>query len=263
MSEDSKPGPKPKRLYVRVVRFGAADPEDRPAPRLVRAFLAELERVGRLVAHGALTEPPGDLVVLRAADIAEARRVLRTDPYRELPGATTDLLAWNPTVVGTGVNLEPPPARGSGRLTLLQRVGVVVRDQQRSLPWYTEVLGLTIRDRDPETGYVELALGRGTAALSLIEPRAEWGEPYFSEAVQRIGTKTGIAFETDSVPALELRLRHARSRVTQPPEQQPWGGVSIRFADPDGNEFLAFQRSPLDPAGSEPSAPGPRPRKGH
>lgn len=226
-------------------------------------MIEELERVGRLVAHGELTEPAGDLLILRAEDLAEADRVLRADPFRAVPGIVYETLAWNPEAFGSGVNLDPAPARGSGRLTLLQRVAVAVHDQEKAVAFYRDVLGLVVRTRDPDSGYVELALGKGTAGLSLVAPRPEWGEPYYSESRARIGARTGIAFETDSVPALELRLRHAGARVTEPPRPQPWGGVALRFSDPDGNEFLAFQR--LDPpAPATPAAPPParRSRKG-
>ncbi len=242
MASPGRPGPKPKRLYLREVVLAGPDAAERPPARAVRAFITELERVGRLVAHGPLTAPAGDLLVLRAGDLAEAGRVLRTDPYRDLAGSRYALMAWNPETMGTGVNLEPPPARGSGRITQLQRVAVVVRDQEAALSWYRDVLGFAVRRHDPETGYVELALGQGTAAVSLVAPRPAWGEPYFSEALGRVGIRTGIAFETDSVPALELRLRHAGAVVTQAPRSEPWGGVTLRFTDPDGNEFLAFQK---------------------
>jgi catechol 2,3-dioxygenase-like lactoylglutathione lyase family enzyme len=238
---ERRPGPKPKRLYIRVARFGTLDRDELPEPRAVRSFVANLDRVGRLVGHGALTDPKGDALVLRAVDLAEARRILRLDPFRSVEGVGYELLEWDAGDLGAGVNLEPPPARGAGRLTVLQRVTVVVRDQARSLPWYEGVLGLTPRVQDPATGYVELALGRGTAAISLVEPRPEWGEPYYSATVPRIGSATGIVFQTDSVLALEQRLLRAGSTVTQSPERQPWGGVTLRFTDPDGNEFLAFQ----------------------
>jgi catechol 2,3-dioxygenase-like lactoylglutathione lyase family enzyme len=222
---------------------------------VVAAFVENLERVGRLVAHGRLSEPVGDLLILRAVDASEASRVLRSDPYRSLEGAAYQLLPWSPEKLGSGVNLEPPPALGSGRLTMLRRVSVFVRDQAAAVAWYKDILGLTVREADPETGYIEISLGGGTAALSLVAPRPEWGEPFHTEASNRIGTPTGIAFETDSVPALELRLRHAGAVVTQPPLPQPWGGTTLRFTDPDGNEFLAFDRRPR---GSEAgrSAPG-------
>jgi len=244
MPDPSRPGPKPKRLYVRTVRIGDVETSELPAAAEVRRLEGELERVGRLVARGKLTTPSGDLLIFRAVSLDEAHRVLRSDPFRGLAGTTYEVLEWDPVTFGSGANLEPAPARGSGRLTALLRVGVAVRDLVSSLQWYHEVLGFPIRDLDEATGYVELSLGRGASALSLVAPRREWGEPYYSETVARIGTSTGIVFRTDSAAALELRLRSAGARITDPPRHQPWGGVTLRFLDPDGNEFLAFQTTP-------------------
>lgn len=267
MDEVGRPGPKPKRLYLRLVRLADPDLAELPGRREVRQWVEGLERVGRLVAHGPLTDPPGDLLIFRAVDGAEAARILRADPFRGLPATPYEVVAWNPTDAGAGVNIEPAPGRGSGRLTALQRVTVVVRDQDTSLAWYRDVLGLEVREFDAGSGYVELSLGRGAAALSLVAPRPEWGEPYFSETVARVGVRTGIAFQTDSVAALELRLKHARARVTQGAQPEPWGGVTLRFADPDGNEFLAFQSTnpvkaaPHPPSKSQaPARRGPSPK---
>ncbi len=226
---------------MRLVEAGGSRPDGGPAPAVLRGFLAKLDRVERLVAHGALTEPAGDLLVFRAAEYSEARRVLRGDPWVEFPQGRYELWEWDPGTLGAGVNLEIPPSRGSGRLTMLQRVAVVVSDQDRSIRFYHDGLGLQVRARDPDTGYVELSLGKGTAALSLVVPRPEWGEPHYTEARARIGTRTGIAFQTDSASALALRLKHLGARVTQPPRAEPWGGRTLRFMDPDGNEFLAFE----------------------
>ena len=217
------------------------DPDAVPTPRSVRAFLASLDRVGRLVAHGELTEPAGDLLIFRAREYNEAERVLRSDPWVKVEGAKFELFEWNPRSLGAGVNLELPPARGAGRLTLLQRVAVAVTDRDRAIRFYRDGLGLEVRTRDEETGYIELSLGKGTAALSLVVPRKEWGEPHYSGARERVGTRTGIVFQTDSVSALELRLHHLGASVTQPPSKEPWGGRPLRFTDPDGNEFLAFE----------------------
>lgn len=237
----SRPGPKPKRLYVRWVRQSVPDPDEQPTRRELEAYWANLDRVGRLVAVGETTEPVGELLLLRAIDLDEATRVLRVDPWRGRPGALYELLEWNPRTVGAGVNLETAPERGSGRLTALDRVTVVVRDQVRALAWYETTLGLAVRSQDPATNFVELSLGRGASALSLVEPRPDWGEPYYTETLARVGGATGIAFQTDSVSALEARLRRGGARITAGPERQPWGGTTLRFADPDGNEFLAFQ----------------------
>jgi catechol 2,3-dioxygenase-like lactoylglutathione lyase family enzyme len=241
MADSRRPGPKPKRLYARLVRWGDPDRDDLPSGRAQRQLAAGLDSAGRLVGSGRLTDPPGDLLLLRARDREEAVRVLRTDPFRNLENSIYEILVWNPDSLGTGVNLEPPPARGSGRLMQLQRVAVVVRDRASSLAWYRGVLGLEVRAEDEETGFVELSLGKGVVALSLIVPRPEWGEPFYTEALGRMGTRTGIVFETDSVNALALRLEHAGVRLPEPPRSEPWGGRTIRFADPDGNEFLAFE----------------------
>ncbi|MGI0071904.1 MAG: VOC family protein [Thermoplasmata archaeon] len=242
MTVASRPGRKPKRLYIRLARFGDDVLREAGGPRALHAFVAEFDRVGRLVGHGPLTNPTGDILVFRAIDRAEADRVLRTDPFRTAPGTSYEVLEWNPLLAGTGVSLEPPPARGSGRLTFLKRVPVIVRDQARAIQWYRDVLGLTVVAQDRETHYVELALGPGAAALSLIAPRPEWGEPYYSETAARLGTPTGIVFQTDSVEALEMRLRHAGARITRGVELQPWGERTLLFCDPDGNEFSAFDR---------------------
>lgn len=233
-------GRKPHRLFLRV-GLAPADGAEPPRPRDVSSFLDGLDRVDRLVAHGSLTNPPGDLLIFRAVDLAEAKRAIRRDPFAGERSGQYSIWEWDPRRFGTGVNIEPPPARGSGRMTVLYRISVVVRDQAKAVAWYRDVLGFKVRAHDPATGYVELALGPGTAALSLVEPRPQWGEPHYSLAQGRIGSATGIAFMTDSVRALELRLRNAGARITRPPTKEPWGESVLGFADPDGNEFLAIE----------------------
>lgn len=259
MEAEPRPGPKPKRLYLRSVRFEPGARESLPPPRRLRDFLANLERVGRLIAHGALDDPKGDLLVFRATDRSEAQRILRADPLRDLPDTSYELAAWNPTATGSGVNLDPPPARGAGRLTALDRISVIVRDQAAAEAWYRDVLGLRPRVRDPETGFLEMSLGQGGPALSLVAPRPSWGEPFYSETLSRAGVATGIAFRTDSVTALELRLRHGGARITQAARSEPWGEMTVRFTDPDGNEFLAHQSKPTgrDPEDGPESEPFP------
>lgn len=241
MSSESRPGPKPKRLYVRLVR-GVGPELSPPRPGSVRRFVDHLESVGRLVAHGRLSSPTGDLLILRATSRGEAERALRGDPWLGVAHASYDIVDWSPRERGSGVNLDPPPSRGSGRLLSLQRIGIVVADPARAVAWYRDVLGLSVRESDAATGYVELSLAPGTTGMSLVAPRALWGEPEYSTTRSRMGGPTGVAFETDSVEALALRLRNARAEVSEAPRDDPWGGRSLRFRDLDGNEFLAFER---------------------
>lgn len=237
----TRPGPKPRRLYLRLAMPMDRGSRERPPAAEMRRFLQNLDRVGRFVAHGPLSDPPGDALLLRSVGLDQATRTLRPDPWRTLAEVSYRVIEWDPAELGTGITLEPAPARGSGRLTALHRVGVAVTDAPRAREWYERVLGLSARAADRETGYFELALGRGAPALFLIAPRPEWGEPHFTESRSRIGRPTGIVFQTDSVPALALRLAHAGARLTAGPTLEPWGARTLRFLDPDGNEFLAFE----------------------
>jgi len=155
----TRPGPKPKRLYLRLVRFSGEPPPIEGTRTPLRTLVNEFDRVGRLVAHGPLTDPPGDFVVFRATDREEALRLLRADPFREMTGENYLVLEWKVEEQGAGVSIEPPPARGSGRMTQVQRVAVIVRDQEAAIQWYRDVLGLEVLRNDPDTGYVEVSLG--------------------------------------------------------------------------------------------------------
>ena len=234
-------GVRPKRLYVRVAIYRDL-PEEKPPGRRAREMRAEaLDAAGRLVAGGELTNPKGDLLIFRAESRSKAEYLLHADPLRKESGVEYRVLDWRPDHVGSGVNIEPPPPRGSGRITQLQSVAVVVRDRAKAIEWYEDVLGFLMLEEDPESGFVQLSLGKGSTALSLVVPRREWGEPLYSETLRRVGGSTGILLRTDNVQALELRLKHAKARVTRTASREPWGWYVLQFKDPDGNEFLAFE----------------------
>lgn len=129
----------------------------------------------------------------------------------------------------------------------LHAVNVYVRDQERSLEFYTRQLGFEVAlDKRMQSGYRLLAVAPpdGTAVLRLIAPAPD------SQAFQLIGRPTHVSFLTEDVLAKfrEWSKRGVHFRYTprlrrikyeeQPAEQGPvWGGVSTRFEDPDGNSF--------------------------
>jgi len=230
-----------KHLYARLVIY--RDPTDEePLGRSTRKKRAEeMDAAGRLVAGGGFINPKGDLLIFRADTLRKAENLLRADPLRKLSGVEYHVLEWRLDAVGSGVNIEPPPSRGTGRITQLQSVAVVVRDRAKAIEWYRDVLGFRVLEEDPETGFVQLSLGRGSTALSLVVPRREWGEPLYSETLRRTGGSTGILFRTDNVRALQLRLRRAKARVARTVSHEPCGWNVLQFRDPDGNEFLAFE----------------------
>jgi catechol 2,3-dioxygenase-like lactoylglutathione lyase family enzyme len=234
-------GPRPKHLYVRVAVYRDLSAEESLGRRTRKKRAEALDAAGRLVASGGLTNPKGDLLIFRADTRSKAEYLLHTDPLRKASGVEYLVLDWRVDAVGSGVNIEPPPSRGSGRITQLQSVAVVVRDQAKAIEWYRDVLGFMVLEEDPETEFVQLSLGKGSTAISLVVPRREWGEPLYSETLRRAGGSTGILFRTDNVRALQLRLQHAKARVTRTASHEPWGWDVLQFRDPDGNEFLAFE----------------------
>jgi serine phosphatase RsbU (regulator of sigma subunit)/catechol 2,3-dioxygenase-like lactoylglutathione lyase family enzyme len=141
----------------------------------------------------------------------------------------------------------------------LQSVMVFVRDLDRSIDFYINLLGFQlVFDGRLQVGrpFVTVAPPDGTANLTLVAP-----EPS-SEQFQLIGRRTQITFITEdllakfrdwsrrgvsflSTPRLR-RLKHpvhvraADGQDSSAAAAEPapiWGGVFARFKDPDGNSF--------------------------
>ncbi len=138
----------------------------------------------------------------------------------------------------------------------LQSVTVFVRDLDRSVDFYVNLLGFQlVFDARVETGrpFVTVAPPDGTANLTLVAPAPT------SEQFKLIGHNTHVAFITEDLLAkfrdwsrrgvsfqVAPRLRrlkhgaqvHARDSSSPQTEHAPiWGGAFARFKDPDGNSF--------------------------
>lgn len=93
-----------------------------------------------------------------------------------------------------------------------------VADVERSLPFYSEVLGLT-----PHWRWQDTAAGLYTESLELYLAKADTPRP------SRVAV-----FVDDSDAALE-RYRAAGADVVQGIETKPWGLRGFTLRDPDGN----------------------------
>jgi len=117
----------------------------------------------------------------------------------------------------------------------LGTVTVFVRDQERSLRFYLDLLGfdLALDERSP-SGDRRLAVAPpdGTAILALVSPRPG------SEEHSLIGRPTQIAFLTENVLGKYEEWHKRGVAFPHPPQTQSWGGVSATFVDVDGNSFL-------------------------
>ena len=135
-------------------------------------------------------------------------------------------------------------------LKQLTHVSVWVHDQDEALAFYTEKLGMELREdvTVPELGNFRwLSVGvpgdEGTSITLMEVP----GPPVFDaetkkqiEAVVAKGAALGLFFRTDDVHGTYEELRARGVEFQQEPTQQPYG-VDAGFRDPSGNQMRVMQ----------------------
>lgn len=112
-------------------------------------------------------------------------------------------------------------------------VNVGVRDFQKALSFYRDVLNLPVRFADESFHYASFDTGAVPFAI------AAGGED--KGPAER---HTGIGFCVADVDAAHRELAAKGVRFTMPPSKQPWGGYMAMFADPDGNIFYLDTAQP-------------------
>jgi catechol 2,3-dioxygenase-like lactoylglutathione lyase family enzyme len=137
-------------------------------------------------------------------------------------------------------------------LKQLTTVGVWVHDQDEALAFYTDRLGMEIREdvTVPEMGNFRwLSVGvPGQEDVSIVL-LAIPGPPVFDEEtasqireVVAKGAGSGLFFATDDVQETYEDLRSRGVEFSQEPTQQPYG-IDAGFRDPSGNQMRVAQRS--------------------
>jgi predicted enzyme related to lactoylglutathione lyase len=106
---------------------------------------------------------------------------------------------------------------------------IPVRDQEKSLKFYTEKLGFQIM--------TDQAFGK-QRWIELAIPGADTGVVLFTMQghEDRIGTFQPISFWTDNVQKTYEQLKAKGVEFVQPPKTESWGTSSM-FKDIDGNQF--------------------------
>jgi catechol 2,3-dioxygenase-like lactoylglutathione lyase family enzyme len=139
----------------------------------------------------------------------------------------------------------------------LSHAFLYVTDQDEALDWYTNKLGLEVRNdvTMEEVGMRWLTVGspeQPDVEITLLIP----GPPPLSEdvagEVEKLlaqGALNGLIFQTDDCRATYEELNARGVEFTQPPDERFYG-VDAGFRDPFGNQFRLVQ-----PAAS-PSAAG-------
>lgn len=117
-------------------------------------------------------------------------------------------------------------------LTRIHSVSVLVSDQDAALAWYTNVLGWKVgidQPMGPDARFLTVVPPAGGTELVL-------GTAAFLDEAEGVGE--GISLIADDVDKTYEELVAKGVSFTQTPEDMPWGGRGMTFADPDGNTFF-------------------------
>ena len=134
-------------------------------------------------------------------------------------------------------------------LKQLTNVQVWVHDQDEALAFYTEKLGMELRDdvTVPEMGnfrWLTVGVPGQDVAITLM---AVPGPPVFDDdtrekitSLMAKGASGGLFFSTDDCRATYEQLKGRGVEFSQEPTEQPYG-IDASFRDPSGNQMRVAQ----------------------
>lgn len=134
------------------------------------------------------------------------------------------------------MNANPStPAGGAAAETLhgALSVSLTVKEIQKSLAWYRDVLGFTVvrtREHEGQLRAVTLSAGEVRLAINQDDGKKGW------ERVKGEGFSFNITTTQD--PDVLARGITARGgKLETEPADMPWGARAFRLRDPDGYRF--------------------------
>jgi len=110
---------------------------------------------------------------------------------------------------------------------------VPVRDLDKAIDFYVDVLGLDLVVESRESKWAEVGGPEPTAKIGLYVPK--------KNDKRQPGGDTGVVLEVDSIFEFHRRLVDEEVPFLLKPERRSWGGVMAIFLDPDGNELTAVE----------------------
>jgi catechol 2,3-dioxygenase-like lactoylglutathione lyase family enzyme len=135
-------------------------------------------------------------------------------------------------------------------LTQLTHAQIWVHDQDEALAFYTEKLGMELREdvTVPELGnfrWLSVGIPGQDVSITLM---AIPGPPVFDEETRKQitdllakGAAGGLFFAADDCRASFEELKSRGVEFLQEPTEQPYG-IDAGFRDPSGNNFRMMQR---------------------
>lgn len=111
---------------------------------------------------------------------------------------------------------------------------LTVKDLEKSLAWYRDVVGFTVSQRHEREGQL-VAISLKAGSVELLIGRDDGARGW--DRVKGEGMSLQIA-TTQSVDELAARIKaHGGTLVTEPADM-PWGVRAFRVQDPDGFKFV-------------------------
>jgi lactoylglutathione lyase len=127
-------------------------------------------------------------------------------------------------------NSEPLNGLGLG-------VSLTVKDIEKSLHWYNDVVGFTVdrrMERDGKLVGVVLTAGNVRMLLNQDDGAKGW------DRVKGQGFSMSISIDQD-IDALASRIKERGGKLESEPQDMPWGARAFRVYDPDGFQ-IAFNK---------------------
>jgi predicted enzyme related to lactoylglutathione lyase len=128
----------------------------------------------------------------------------------------------------------------------LQYFNITVNDVDESIAFYSDALGLKVRNDVASGGFRWVTLGSDTqpgGEIVLSVPHAGRSQAD-GDTLQELLTKGVlpiIGFRSDDVDATFETVRKSGAEVLQEPIDQPWGPRDCAFRDPSGNTVRIMQ----------------------
>ena len=115
---------------------------------------------------------------------------------------------------------------------------LTVDDLERSLRFYTDVLGFVVSDRWTEGGALRgVMLKAGVCELGLSQDDWAKGRNRKKGEAVRISCQTA-----QNIDALASRIKAGGGRLTEEPQDTAWGTRSLSVDDPDGFHLTIYQK---------------------